>query len=77
MKIDPYFQRRNCSPLDVLSGGAKMTLAAQGVPPMGASNKGRVGKQAIFELSVSISKTVVTMDVSLIFFEILTHLARK
>jgi len=31
-------------------------LISHGVPPLGASNKGVVGKQAVFELNGSISR---------------------
>ena len=52
MKIDPYCQRRNCSPLRYFS-------AMQGVHLLGASNKGGVGETSHFrDNNVNISKTV-------------------
>jgi len=53
IKTDPY-QRRNCSPLNAL-----FSALSHGVPPLGASNKGGVGKISSFlSFSVNISKTV-------------------
>jgi len=34
-KIDPYCQRRNCSPLNVLLGDVEIALISQGVPQPG------------------------------------------
>jgi len=44
MKIDPYCQRRNCSPLNVLFSDVQVRLISQGVHPLWASNKCGVGK---------------------------------
>jgi len=43
MKIDPYFQRRKCSPLSVLFSGVQIMLISQGVPPLGGVKQGRGG----------------------------------
>jgi len=57
MKINPYCQRRNCSPLNVLFSGVWIMLISQGIPPLGASNKGGVGKTSYFRAKcVNISK---------------------
>ena len=56
---DSQCQRRNCSPLNVLVSSVQITLISHGVPPLGVSNKGGVGKISSFLcLSVNISKTV-------------------
>jgi len=39
MKIYPYCQRLNCSPLSALFSDVQVTLISQGVHPLWASNK--------------------------------------
>jgi len=52
MKIDPQYQRRNCSLLNVL-----FTLILQGIPSLGGVKNVSGGKkQTIFELNASISR---------------------
>jgi len=41
MKIDPYCQRRNCSPLNVLFSDIQFTLISQGVHPLLYVKQGR------------------------------------
>jgi len=48
MKIDPYCQRRNCSPLNVLSSDARLTLISHGVPPLGGVNQGWGAENKLF-----------------------------
>jgi len=57
MKIDPYCQRRNYSPLKVVFSDVQIALISQGIPPLGASNKGMGWwKKVIFELNALISR---------------------
>jgi len=35
MKMDPYYQRRNCSPLNALFSDVKIALISQGSPQLG------------------------------------------
>jgi len=35
MKIDPYYQQRNCSPLNVLFSDVQIALISQVVPQLG------------------------------------------
>ena len=59
MQIDPYCQRRKCSPVNVVSSGIRVIRYSQGFGKYGGSNKGGVGKISNFlALSVNISKTV-------------------
>ena len=44
MKIDPYCQRRNCSPLNVLFSDAQIALISQGVPQLGGVKQRWDGK---------------------------------
>ena len=53
MKVDPFCQRQNCSPLNVLFSGAQIILISEG-----ASNKGVVVKKRC----VNISKTIEDMS---------------
>ena len=55
LKID-HCLRRNCSLLNADSACIVITLILHGFFPLGASNKGGVGKQVIFELNASISR---------------------
>ena len=56
MKIDPYCQRRYCSPLNALFSDVYVMLILQGVHPLWGIKQVRGGeKRAIFALSVSIS----------------------
>jgi len=48
MKIDPYCQQRNCSPLDVLFSGVLIMLTSQGIPPLGGVKQGRGGENKIY-----------------------------
>jgi len=47
MKIDPYCQRQNCSPLNVLFSDVQIALISQGVPQLGASNNGGMAKTSL------------------------------
>jgi len=39
MKTDPYCQRQNCSPLNVLFSNVQITLMLPSVPPLGVYNQ--------------------------------------
>ena len=59
MQIDPYCQRRKCSPVNVVSTNIRFMQIFAGVREIWASNNGGVGKISHFlPLSVNISKTV-------------------
>jgi len=47
MKTDPYCQRQNCSPLNVLFSDVETVLISQGVPRLGASNNGEMAKTSL------------------------------
>jgi len=47
MKIDPYCQQLNYSPLNVLFSDVQITLISQGVPQLGASNNVEVAKTSL------------------------------
>jgi len=47
MNIDPYCQRRNCSPLNVLCSDVYIALTSQGVPQLGASNSVEMAKTVL------------------------------
>jgi len=44
MKIDPYCQRRNCSPLNVFFSDVYTALISQGVPQLGGVKQRWDGK---------------------------------
>jgi len=44
MKIDPYYQQRNCSPLNVLFSDVQIALISQGVPQLGGVKQRWGGK---------------------------------
>jgi len=44
MKIDPYCQQQNCSPLNVLFSNVQISLISQGVHPLGGVKQGRCEK---------------------------------
>ena len=48
MQIDPYCQRRKCSPVNVVSSNIRVMQIFAGFGRYGASNKGGVVKSAIF-----------------------------
>jgi len=48
MKIDLHCQQRIYSLLNVLFSGVKIKLILHGFPPLGVSNKGKVGKTRYF-----------------------------
>jgi len=52
MKIDPYCQRKNCNPLNVLFSNVQITLILLGVPPLEVYNKNRsiLGENGDFQL---------------------------
>jgi len=47
MKIDPYCQRRNCSPLNVLFSDVYIALIAQVVPQLGGVKQRWDGKTSL------------------------------
>jgi len=55
MKIDPYCQRRNCSPLNALFSDLQVTLISQGVHPIWGIKQVRGGETSYFQLNASIS----------------------
>ena len=62
MQIDPYCQRRKCSPMNVVSSSIKVMQIFAGVREIWGLKQGKVGKISHFlALSVSISKTVPDM----------------
>jgi len=48
MKIDPYFQRRNCSLLNALFSDVYVTLISQGVHPLWGVKQVRDGENKQF-----------------------------
>ena len=47
MKTDPYCQRQNCSPRNILFSDVQIALISQGVPQLGASNNGEMAKTSL------------------------------
>jgi len=59
MKIDLYYQRQNCTTLNVFFSSTQITLILQGVPPLGVYNRNTMGENSYFlALCVNTSKTV-------------------
>ena len=59
MQIDPYCQRRKCSPVNVVSSNVRIMQIFAGVREIWGLKQGRVGKISHFlPLSISIAKTV-------------------
>ena len=59
MKIDLQYQRRNCSPLNVLFSDVYITLISHSVPPLEGIEQGSGGKTSYFRAKcVNNSKTV-------------------
>jgi len=50
MTIDPYCQRQNCSPINVLFGNVSIMMILLGVPPLGPTITIQWAKMAIFKL---------------------------
>jgi len=53
MKIDPYCQRQNCNPLNVLFSDVQIALISQGVPQLGTSNNVEMQKQVFIHTRLS------------------------
>jgi len=62
MKIDPYYQRRKCSPMTLVSGNIRRMRIFAGVPLGGASNDSEVVDDGNF-LAIWVAISLETLEI--------------